>query len=846
MSTQHFAYGVYANRGCGVVTVDNFTPLTLSGCFVEVEIRGNCARVNVRYEYSNYTGKDQRVIAAYALPVGWDLMVCRADYAGDSMQSEHRVSTPLTTAVPNASATSLATLPGLQPNETVTTVATQRLPWVVGVGTNVLVGATYYVPLDTLRSCCVFRMHIPAELIPSTIQPPPSTMGYASLFDMKWPKKIPAGLTIDARCDMFVPLSAKVEFRHSGDTEALSDTQVEYVGDSSFRLNYTSPFPLQHKNGFDVTCRLRETAEPLRFFLERDEGDLVCEEDRYALTLCFSPQLNDLRESIVNAELVFVVDSHSGYASAAMAKAIFVALHGVQDTVFVNIVVVSAKEDLLLSPRGSQQISRLGLEQLAAFIAEARPQAANTGVSHLHRAVRAVMTSDEKALCGPVPRGYVRHVVVLSDEGAAAHATETIVAATRQRHNMCFSAVALLYGGFSNVPMLHLLAREGGGAFGEASNAEELQEALVSVLSQVLVPTMTDIALRVKEPGVRLCGSTTPLAVPQGSQQFLYGLASASLQTVNVCLTGRVGSRVIEYVGTGDANEIFFTSVAEPRNPLSVGLFHLSALSARMRYHLDERDKVARLSEAEIREVARLSCVFMLPCPFTEMLQTRPTIANRSKADASNAANEPQNLIAFRYTPRSWLYARIMQLHWNDRVARGLVNCCPQQADQNMKHDVAVVKTSLMSAVKLNVPDVKLRQPLSGKEFIQAIVEEVVESVMSGKQGIARLATLQSTDGSFTLNATLALHLGCTLEQLLREAPFSCTDVSPLRDQSQPEERLWATALVAAVIEKQSHGAAGLALRKAMLFLRSNNGDKEPLQRARGLVSRLSIASVMA
>ncbi|KEG07150.1 hypothetical protein DQ04_10741040, partial [Trypanosoma grayi] len=127
MTFHHFAYSTSPNRDHGVLVASTFAPLTLHGCAVEVEVRGNCARVQVRYEYENHTGKDQRVIAVYPLPTAWDLMCCTADYAGDHLLTDYVASVPLR----SSAAAGAAGLPGPKSDHTVWTVASQVLPWVV-------------------------------------------------------------------------------------------------------------------------------------------------------------------------------------------------------------------------------------------------------------------------------------------------------------------------------------------------------------------------------------------------------------------------------------------------------------------------------------------------------------------------------------------------------------------------------------------------------------------------------------------------------------------------------------------------------------------------------------------
>ncbi|RNF26936.1 uncharacterized protein Tco025E_00802 [Trypanosoma conorhini] len=823
MTIQHFAYSTSPNKDIGVLVATTFAPLTLRGCSVEAEVRGNCARVNVRYEYDNHTGKDQRVIAAYPLPVAWDLMSCRADYFGDSVLTEYAGTVPLRSSAEAGA----AGLPGPKSDHTVWTVASQQLPWVVGIGSTVLVAATYHVPLDATRWHGVVRIHLPAELFPETKAPPPTTLEYAALFDMRVPAKLPRGWSIHAKCDMFVPLAGAVRVRP---VEKEPQAQVEYIGDSGFTLNYAAPLTTRMRDGFEVEYAVQGTAEPLRFFLAKDVGARVQDVDRYALTLLFTPQLEGRQGCVTNAELVLVVDAHSHPSCEAMAHGLLVGLRGLPDSVFLNLVVVGAARDVCPWQRGAVPLREVQFDQLAAFVAGAKPQEAKTGASHLHRTLREVMAQEPLSLCGPVPVGYVRHVIVLSDEGDSQYATEIIEAATRHRRNMCFSAVGLLSAGTLDAPPLRLLAEEGGGLYRDAADAAELPEALVEILSHLAVPTLTDIAMRFEEPEVRLSAGKTLPAVAQGTQRFVHGLAPASLETLGVCATGRVGATVVEYVGKGNVQDLIFTSEAEPRNALSIGLFHLAAAAARERHLVDARE-LSALTQAEMEEVARLSATFLLPSPYTEMVQLRPA----ASAAAAAQAQSPRSAVAVRYVPRSWTYARKMRQYRRQRLADGLIDGrpTPLRRAAQQQQQLGVSQASGASAA--------LAPPPTSRDFIRAIVAGVAEAVIAGPS-LERLTALQAIDGSFPLNSLLGISVGVSLDRLEREfslAGFGVSeDLTAGMEYLRSHERFWATAIAAAAMELRPFATTAVAYRSALSFLSSKDAKGELLRHAREVIKR--------
>ncbi|KAF5220437.1 hypothetical protein ECC02_006505 [Trypanosoma cruzi] len=829
MTIQHFAYSTSPNRDHGVLAASTFAPLTLRGCVVEAEVRGNCARVNLRYEYENKTGMDQRVIAAYPLPIAWDLMSCRADYFGDCVLTEYSGTVPLRSSA-DAGA---AGLPGPKSDHSVWTVASQQLPWVIDVGSTVLIAATYHVPLDVTRWRGVVRIHLPAELFPDFKKPPQPTLDYASLFDMKLQPKLPSGWKIQAKCDMFVPLAGAVRLRPA-EEETL--VRVDYIGDSGFSLKYTAPLTKRLPDGFEIECVVQGTAEPLRFFLAKDVGTLVQDVDRHAFTISFTPQLEGRPGCITNAELVLVVDSHSRQSCEAMANGILVGMRGLPESVFLNVVVVGAKKDVSPWQCGAVALCDVQLEQVFAFIAESKPQEANSGASNLHRTLREVMSQEALSLCGSVPTGYVRHVIVMSDEGDMRYATEIIEAVTRHRRNMCFSAIGLLSSGTLDAPKLQLLAEEGGGLYRDVADAKTFPEILVDMLSHLAVPTLTDIVLCFDEPEVRLSMEQTMPAVAQGTQRFVHGLAPASLETLGAYATGRIGQTVVEYVGKGNVQDLIFTSEAEPRNAVSVGLFHLAAASARVRYLIDAR-ALSALSVAEMEEVARLSKTFSLPSPYTEMLQRRPTTA------ANAQTREVRNVVAVRYVPRSWTYARIMTRYRKRRLAEGLIDGRPkvqqgmtQQPEQEQKQpqqQPGLFKTSGTLAA--------LVPPPTCREFIRAIVVDVAESVVA-EPSLKRLTALQTADGSFPLNSILGISVGVSLDRLEREFPLTgfgiSEDLTAGREYLRNHERFWATAIAVAAMELQSFATTAMAYRRALTYMKTHDSEGKLLRRAREIIGR--------
>lgn len=804
MTVQHFAYSTFPNRDVGVLIASTFAPLTLCGCSVGLEVRGNCARVDVRYEYDNHSGKDQRVIAVYPLPAAWELMSCGAKYAGDRLLAELSDAAPLR----SASAASAAGLPAPKSDTTARAVASQELPWVVGVGSRLLIAATYYVPLDITRSVGKVRLRLPEELFPRVNAPPPASLAYTALFDMKQPSELASEWTIDAHCDMFVPLLGAVRMYPLEDANAM---RLEYIGDSSFTLHYSAPLTQRPQQGFEISCLVQKSVEPLRFFVAKDVGELVADADRYALTLCFTPQLEGRYECVTNAELVLVVDAHNPETLAVIARGILSGLHGLPESVLLNVVMVDAKKDISLCRFGAVPVNDAQLDQIAAFVTEARLQEANTGVSNIGRALRAVMSQEKLSLCGPIPKGYVRHVIVMSDKGEFEYATELIDFVARNRYNMCFSAVCVVQAGMpSDMSAVQLLVEEGGGVYREVEKAEECPEALAHVLSRVAVPTLTDVVLNFNEPELRLSIDKKIPAVAQGTQRFVYGIAPASIEKLGVYAKGRVGQTVIEFVGKANMQDVIFTSAAEFCNSSSFGLFHLAAAAARVRYLVDER-AFSALSMEEMEEVRRLSKTFMLPSPYTQMLQYRAAAVCDASAKVSRSA------VAVRYAPRSWTYARVMKDYRRQRLA-----------NSSFKSPSAKRREEERETAHRRGADAALLPPSTCREFLRAVVADVAESVVAGAN-VERLAALQSADGSFPLNATLCVCAGVPLASV----PLSRGTGD---DQEATDGRLLATAIAVASMDLRPITSAAMVYKKALMYVSKHDTGGEVASRAREIV----------
>ncbi|KEG08678.1 hypothetical protein DQ04_06661030 [Trypanosoma grayi] len=215
------------------------------------------------------------------------------------------------------------------------------------------------------------------------------------------------------------------------------------------------------------------------------------------------------------------------------------------------------------------------------------------------------------------------------------------------------------------------------------------------------------------------------------------------------------------------------------------------------------------------------------------MVQSRPAVEGTAGSASAYAA---PTAVAVRYVPRSWTYAQTMIQHRRERLANGDLDRRPQQQQQqNTNGERSSIEQHPSASARL-VP------PPTCKEFIGTIVRDVVDSVMQAPC-LERLTSLQAADGSFPLNAILGVSVGVPLEQLERGVPLTgfgvSEDLTAARVYLSNHERVWATAVAAAAMERCPHAITALAYKKALVYTAGHDAEGELLQRARDLFVRL-------
>lgn len=810
----------------GALTTNGYAPLTLHAVQADVEVLGFCVRVQLHLECINETSQNQRVIMVYPVPLNWQLMHCKVAYDGEDL---------VTTTVPNRvfstseAASGVGTLSS--PDGRVWRVASQYIPWEMMVGTSIYAVATYHVPLPAALKSNTFEFSLPPELFPAMQRPHETVLAYNMLFQLKSQRVLKAGVTINMDVSLFHPLNGKVQLERE---ECLAGPQhvlaadVQYKGDTAFTLSYSESNNQMIYQPFLLRCPIAPTLEPLRLFgeVEQSQGSEAAKKiGKHAVGISFAPLRGARYGDDVNAELVFILDSHSLESSAAMAEALRMVLPGLPSTVYLNAVFPRDNgDDAALFIDGSQPLDRVDITQLTTYVAELTPQRPGTGSTRVPVVVEALLREHGGRGCGPVPFGYARNIIIISDEGQKAGSVGAglVRSAVREAHKVRISAVGLTFSSTTEVPVLSLLARETGGVYQEAAVPEVVSEALVRVVAAAAVPTLTNIqvAIPTEEEEVnapiarRSFGERIPV-IPTGQQRHLYLLLSEKEEaaeegwsnTLRVVVTGRVGSALCEFNAECPLAEAPFVSNAKDEAPgLSLGLLHLTAAAARM-VHLVDPDvgRGAALTKEAVDEVKVLAITASLPSPFTAMTQ-----------EASNipivAAQTPAHMVAASYVSVTAAYAPLLEDH------------------QKLLYAYDNGKKPLRPSEK----PIAACMPCTRYEteaYVRSLVMELLANALNPAD-VHRLIPMQARNGSFALTAVFATCIGATKAFLEEEKPSECAE--------HPE--WWATALALAAARSRASPLTVLLERQAERFLRQECTNTAELLDWKGWVEAAAAA----
>lgn len=825
----------------GALTTKTLSPLTLHAVFVDVTIIGFSVRVQLHLECINETTENQRVLMAYPVPLRWNLMKSDVKYDGHELTTELAATRVFTTNESGSGVNTNSTA-----SKSVYRLSCQYVPWEMMVGTTIYAVATYSVPLPELMDSNGFSFSLPAALFPTMQRPAQTELEYNMLFQLKTQKVLRAGITIRVTADLFHPLQEQRVLLMREDVlragvgvEVLEAAVVEYRGDSSFTLTYWEPMKGILCQPFLLSCPVAASLEPLRLFVGAELGtagvtpssdprNSVAEAvGTYAVGIGFTLHTGRRYDEDINTELIYVLDLHSAESAAAVARGLRVVLPGLHPAVRINFVFPrDSGEHMVTYISGSQPVSSVVLDEICAFTAQLMPQVPQSGASHLAAVVGALCRQQGGVGGGAIPTGYVRHVVVVTDEGVtnprvAVSMTEEAVA---QAHTMQISVLGLVYSASVSVPPLVLLSRETGGLYEEAATLEDVPSSMVLVAASAAVPTLTNIRAEfVPQPSVattpeesasdaaaaapssssssvrasknapaktvKCCFDPARLPViPAGRQRHLYALFPSTAQPAwRLVITGHVGEMLSEFncECTLDKSSAAYPSTTVQGDVLSVGLLHSAAAAARIRYLVHPRTAIQKEAVDEVRATS-LACSLLTP--YTQIIQKAsniPVVAGQTPAEAVIAA----------YAADQDTYELEMQSH------------------QQMLYAYDTGKRPLRSSEKPIAPCLP-RKPPAAREFIEDLLLSLLNTVLC-EPNAEQLTHLQHRDGSFTLNFTLSSCVGIPYQRMTAMKPDGCT------------EQVWATIISLVAARKAKTNLTVLLERQAHRYLRHSCSEDD-------------------
>eukprot|EP00796_Vickermania_ingenoplastis_P000276 gene276-149_t len=785
----------------GALTTKGYQPLTLHAVHANVKILGFGVRVELHLECINETTENQRVIMVYPVPLLWQLMNCTVQYDGHELTTGFEQTKVFSTA---EAASAVGTLSS--PDGKVWRVASQYIPWELMVGTSIYAVATYHVPLPCALKSDVFEFVLPPELFPSLQRPPQTVLEYNTLFRLNTPKVLKPGVAITVDATLFHPLRGEVRLLRQGclaGKEAVLDgAEVTYEGDTQFTLHYSENADKIVYQPYLVSCPVAPTLEPLRLFAEVMEATgseeaskaLLQVAGKYAVGISFAPLRGPRYVDDINAELVFILDSHSLESSKAMADSLRQVLPGLPSSVLVNFLLPRDDgNDVVVYMDGSQGLDKVEVEQVTAFIEELTPQRPKTGSSRVPLLLEACVREQGGRGGGRIVDGYARNIVLLSDEGVKAeHGAALVRTVVRYAHKCRVSAVTLSFSPDIQIPVFSLLAQETGGVFREAETVEETAAALVRVVAETAVPTLTNIRLTIPsqdetssdEPVRQSFGERFPV-IPAGQQRHLYLLLpEKTASTLRVVVSGNCGSVLSEFNCECPLASAPFVSRSTPGEPLSMGLLHLTAAAARVSFLADpDVGGGAALTREVADETKAISFAFALPTPFTQLVQQATNVPVVESQTSKQTVAASYVSVAATYAPRLEDHQKLLYAY--DTTKKPLrPSECPIAACMPSKQ----VLTS---------------------DFVRSVVFNILRTALSPAD-VHRLIPLQHRNGSFELTAVFGSCLGISRAKLITAIPDDCLDRS----------ECWATALALAACRAYQSPLTVLLERQAERYLR--------------------------
>jgi hypothetical protein len=765
MASAHQTFARHPNNFRGVLTCGEFTPLTLEGVEVSVTSLNLTARVTIRCEFKNNTGRAQDVFAAFTQVASWDLCSMRCE-GGKHFSASNVAKVETHEQLQYAN------------DMFVPVVATQVIPWQVLNLETVVIAATFLAPMTLSASQSELSLVIPKELFPLRVEPLDTRAEFSSFFSIPVPSRLPKAVFIGAKGSVSGVVDKPPTISGCRST-AKSQGNV-----GADKKTYTLRFEDTEKSlsvpdDLVVTIPVVVDAkESLIVAVSRETAALVDNANKFAIETTFAPAVLASASGAENSEVVMLVDgteSMRPYA-AAVRRALRLAVAGLPAGSFFNVVKFGAKTGPeWLFPKGSEELNETTRSTvLHGYLPNLEFDL--PGCSLLS-AVRAVYET-------PFITGYVRNVVLITDGGDEIWGPRMVEICRANTHSTRLSVVAL--GPNALVNQLELTARFSNGHFSHLANPlagkDTVASAVVATLSAVVVPTLTHVSLRFASsdgsdvvPPIRQCASLLPV-VPTGGRLVTYGIADDSLKDFTAILSGLIGGAHCEFkYACSNVRDV--TASHQADDALTVSLAHLAAAHARIRGLLDFHVR-STLTSDEQQEVASLSSNFFLPSPFTRFVVR----SDEGKIGPGGAYGG--------YIPSKLSYKVPLKPTVD-------VSGCAINADRAQREQIA--------------KDRAITEGLSNTEYCSAIIDKLVSLVCAVETDTEQLLDSQKEDGSFPKSSRFFAAVGISDEMVSARKP------------TWADDETWATSLGIVAAEKLEGSAAQLALRKARAFITARN-----------------------
>lgn len=806
VSMAHTAFLRHPTKHIGVLRTDNFSPLTLQGVFVDVEIRDACARIQLSYDFKNTSSTVVSVFAAFPVIPGWTLSSIKSESTGGSGEWVKSVV---------GVADGVCASPVPESETFVPTVATQAVPWELRVHEHLVSTAVYYGPAElTTGTTPKLRFTVPKELFPERVDVEEPAQFYNSHFDIKGIGATSGklartiymhvhGVLLDSLSkpptilagENAVGTGTKNTFSAKWETHA-KDLHVAYDLVFEAELTVANDQPLTLSLCQDISAKPQQQADGSAAI-----ETLVLAECGIAGTLAISPVLTPEQLSVANDEIIFLVDASASMLPvwSEVLRSVKLAVASLPPTTYVNVVWFSNETEFLF-PNGSELISQKVRDTIVEDLLGYSLRAPTAGGTKLYQAIQSIYKQ-------PYITGFARHVVLITDSGAEEHlALRTIDIVRSNTHSTCFSAVGV---GSSLLHKQYLtsLTREGHGLFEIAATPSTIANSVARIIRSVHVPTLVNVVIRAEYDGdddqvppVTICTLSEHMSLIAVGQRVLvpFFANSVTAQPFTFVVSGLVGLHHVDYkIKSGDLRSLAQQSMTEAGRPETSSVAHVNAALHRLERLTSGADHSAMSAQERSAAVA-LSRAFFIPSPTVSYVSSSHLSSGSSGGGAA--------------------YDRICTARYHSSRAQRRVALAAPGARPTLRDATGVVAIDADAQFRAQVEEVKRTSAeVSTKAFVQQRVVEEIFRLAVGGGSIDDVLLSQRADGAFDPSARFLAGLGVSDTLFTSTKPADADDTT------------WATSLACAYLDENADANVALlgsiALVKGRRLLKSNEQD---------------------